>query len=113
MWIKCGAPLPPFPPSYCLPGSDFPLKACTSLVGFSIGDILAQKSTTAKDGEFSYERLCRMAAFGFLFHGTISHFFYNALDGALPGTAAVTVVQKASLFINVDFIFIFYRFLGI
>ena len=25
---------------------------------------------------------------------SISHFFYNALDGALPGTAAVTVIQK-------------------
>lgn len=37
-----------------------------------------------------------MAAFGFLFHGTISHFFYNALDAALPGTAAITVIQKAS-----------------
>lgn len=61
-------------------------------MGFSIGDFLAQKGTS-KD-KFSYERLARMAAFGFLFHGTISHFFYNALDSALPGTAAVTVVQK-------------------
>lgn len=70
------------------------VQACTSLVGFSIGDFLAQKGTS-KD-KFSYERLARMAAFGFLFHGTISHFFYNALDSLLPGTAAITVVQKAS-----------------
>lgn len=69
-------------------------QACTSLVGFSIGDFLAQKGTSKE--RFSYQRLARMAAFGFLFHGTISHFFYNALDGALPGTAAVTVIQKVT-----------------
>lgn len=43
-------------------------QACTSLVGFSIGDFLAQKGTSKE--KFSYERLARMAAFGFLFHGT-------------------------------------------
>lgn len=37
-------------------------------MGFSIGDFLAQKGTSKE--KFSYERLARMAAFGFLFHGT-------------------------------------------
>ncbi|CAM9176286.1 unnamed protein product [Laminaria digitata] len=94
------------------------VKACTSLVGFSIGDFLAQKGTS-KD-KFSYERLARMAAFGFLFHGTISHFFYNALDAALPGTAAFTVIQKASTAVVIDQVFwapiftlIFFTWIGI
>eukprot|EP00904_Undaria_pinnatifida_P007047 jgi/Undpi1/3472/HiC_scaffold_16.g06844.m1 len=90
------------------------VKACTSFVGFSIGDFLAQKGTS-KD-KFSYERLARMAAFGFLFHGTISHFFYNALDGALPGTAAVTVIQKVvidQLFWAPIFTLIFFTWIGI
>lgn len=60
-----------------------------------MGDFLAQKGTSKES--FSYARLARMAAFGFLFHGTISHFFYNALDSALPGTAAMTVIQKVML----------------
>lgn len=75
---------------------------------------MAQKGTS-KD-KFSYERLARMAAFGFLFHGTISHFFYNALDSALPGTAAMTVIQKARvprvlLLFFVVFVFLFVAFL--
>ncbi|CAM9820067.1 unnamed protein product [Chrysoparadoxa australica] len=68
-------------------------KACTSLVGFSIGDILAQKFVASGDS-FDCQRLCRMAAFGFLFHGTISHFFYNKLDEVLPGVEALTVIKK-------------------
>jgi uncharacterized protein (DUF2252 family) len=35
------------------------------------------KQFVAKGEAFDYRRLARMAAFGFLFHGTISHFFYN------------------------------------
>ncbi|CAM9659511.1 unnamed protein product [Pylaiella littoralis] len=90
------------------------VKACTSLVGFSIGDFLAQKGTSK--GKFSYERLARMAAFGFLFHGTISHFFYNALDEALPGTAAMTVIQKVvidQVFWAPIFTLIFFTWIGI
>eukprot|EP00752_Nemacystus_decipiens_P009532 g8520.t1 len=90
------------------------VKACTSLVGFSIGDFLAQKGTSKE--KFSYERLARMAAFGFLFHGTISHFFYNALDGALPGTAAVTVIQKVvidQVFWAPIFTLIFFTWIGV
>jgi protein Mpv17 len=68
-------------------------KACTSLLGFSIGDTLAQKFVN-KGSEFDFKRLARMAAFGFLFHGTISHFFYNKLDEVMPGTAPLTIVKK-------------------
>lgn len=98
----------------CLAEKPILVKACTSLVGFSIGDFLAQKGTS-KD-KFSYERLARMAAFGFLFHGTISHFFYNALDSALPGTAAMTVLQKVvidQVFWAPIFTLIFFTWIGI
>ena len=37
---------------------------------------------------FDYERLARMAAFGFLFHGTISHFFYQGVSAPCWHTAA-------------------------
>ncbi|CBN79193.1 conserved unknown protein [Ectocarpus siliculosus] len=90
------------------------VKACTSFVGFSIGDFLAQKGTSKES--FSYARLARMAAFGFLFHGTISHFFYNALDSALPGTAAMTVIQKViidQVFWAPIFTLIFFTWIGV
>jgi len=68
-------------------------KACTSLVGFSVGDTLAQKFV-AKGQKFDYHRLARMAAFGFLFHGTISHFFYNKLDAVIPGKTPLAIAEK-------------------
>eukprot|EP00611_Tribonema_gayanum_P012152 TRINITY_DN2277_c0_g1_i2.p1 TRINITY_DN2277_c0_g1~~TRINITY_DN2277_c0_g1_i2.p1 ORF type:complete len:234 (+),score=101.30 TRINITY_DN2277_c0_g1_i2:73-702(+) len=68
-------------------------KACTSLVGFSVGDTLAQKFV-AKGERFDYQRLARMAAFGFMFHGTISHFFYNKLDEVIPGKTPLAIAQK-------------------
>ncbi|CAM9466505.1 unnamed protein product [Choristocarpus tenellus] len=71
------------------------VKACTSLVGFSVGDYMAQKYMS--NDAFSYERLARMAAFGFLFHGTISHFFYNALDEVIPGKSTLTVIKKVAI----------------
>lgn len=51
-------------------------KALTSLTGFSIGDILAQKFLN-KGEPFDKERLLRMALFGFLFHGPTGHYFYG------------------------------------
>ncbi len=62
-------------------------KASTSLAGFSIADVLAQKFVSqGNDTVFSYARLARMATFGFLIHGTLSHFFYAKLDDLIPGT---------------------------
>mmetsp|Transcript_14420 Transcript_14420/g.21401 ORF Transcript_14420/g.21401 Transcript_14420/m.21401 type:complete len:282 (+) Transcript_14420:54-899(+) len=69
------------------------VKACTSLVGFSVGDFLAQKCIS-KSSEFDYLRLARMASFGFLFHGTVSHFFYNKLEEVIPGTTTLPVIKK-------------------
>ncbi len=62
-------------------------KASTSLAGFSIADVLAQKFVSqGNDTSFSYARMVRMASFGFLIHGTLSHFFYAKLDDLIPGT---------------------------
>mmetsp|Transcript_8111 Transcript_8111/g.17483 ORF Transcript_8111/g.17483 Transcript_8111/m.17483 type:complete len:271 (-) Transcript_8111:156-968(-) len=72
------------------------IKALTSLVGFALGDILAQ-SVLNKDEEFDSARLLRMALFGLLVHGPTGHFFYGAMDRAIPGTEAWKVVTKVAI----------------
>jgi protein Mpv17 len=71
-------------------------KGLTSLVGFSCGDILAQKFIN-KGEDFDVARLLRLASFGLLLHGPTGHYFYGALDGAMPGTGAVTVATKVAI----------------
>jgi len=68
-------------------------KALTSLVGFALGDFLAQKFIDKKD-KIDWKRFGRMASFGLLFHGPTGHFFYGFLDSKIPGTAALTVATK-------------------
>jgi len=67
-------------------------KALTSFVGFALGDILAQLFITK--GEFDWFRLFRLCSFGFLIHGTSSHWFYGMLDGMIPGVTATAVASK-------------------
>uniref|UniRef100_A0A7S0NSY3 Peroxisomal membrane protein MPV17 n=1 Tax=Calcidiscus leptoporus TaxID=127549 RepID=A0A7S0NSY3_9EUKA len=69
------------------------MKALTSFTGFAIGDILAQKFIQ-KTSPFDWLRLFRLASFGFLVHGTSSHWFYGKLDGLIPGTTAAVVFTK-------------------
>jgi len=69
------------------------MKALTSFVGFALGDILAQLFIQ-KNENFDYARLFRLASFGFLIHGTSSHWFYGMLDGKIPGTSAKVVATK-------------------
>jgi len=69
------------------------MKALTSFVGFALGDILAQKFIQKTD-PFDWFRLFRLCSFGFLVHGTSSHWFYGWLDGKLPGTSAKMVFTK-------------------
>jgi len=68
-------------------------KACTSLVGWFLGDLLAQifivKATT-----LDVPRLITLAAFGFLYHGPSGHYFYNWLDEKIPGNDSKTVATK-------------------
>ena len=69
------------------------MKALTSFVGFALGDILAQLFIQ-KNEQFDWARLFRLASFGFLVHGTSSHWFYGMLDGKIPGTSAGVVFTK-------------------
>jgi len=69
------------------------VKACTSFVGFTAGDVLAQ-NFVEKNEKYDYARTLRMGSFGLLIHGTTGHYFYGALDGAMPGTKPVTVASK-------------------
>jgi len=69
------------------------MKALTSLVGFALGDILAQLFIQKND-PFDFFRLFRLASFGFLVHGTTSHWFYGLLDGKIPGKTAKAVFSK-------------------
>lgn len=69
-------------------------KALTSLVGFFLGDLLAQKFLGEDNAALDAWRLARMAAFGFLFHGPTGHYFYNALDRVLVGKSPLIVGSK-------------------
>jgi len=69
------------------------MKALTSFMGFALGDILAQKFIQKCD-PFDWYRLFRLASFGFLVHGTTSHWFYGMLDGKIPGKSAKVVFTK-------------------
>jgi hypothetical protein len=66
-----------------LPASCSCWSACAVLLQF-----------VAKGARFDYNRLTRMAAFGFIFHGTISHFFYNKLDEVIPGKTPLAIAEK-------------------
>ena len=69
-------------------------KMCTSLVGFSAGDVLAQKFINDDDAPYDPMRTIRLGSFGFLCHGSTGHLFYGLLDSKLPGTKPVTVATK-------------------
>eukprot|EP00871_Galdieria_phlegrea_P004594 jgi/Galph1/5135/GphlegSOOS_G3736.1 len=91
-------------------------KALTSFIGFSIGDILAQKFLSPVGSEFQMDRLLRMALFGLLIHGPTGHIFYSNLDKLIPGTEAWKVASKVAidqLLWAPIFAVIFFGFLGI
>lgn len=71
-------------------------KALTSFVGFSVGDLLAQKFID-KSEVVDLKRLLKLAFFGLLVHGPTGHYFYGFLDGKMPGTSAVTVASKVAI----------------
>jgi protein Mpv17 len=91
------------------------VKAATSFVGFTVGDILAQKFIDP-DKEYDVNRTLRLGSFGALIHGPTGHFFYGFLDKQLPGTAATTVVSKVAidqLIWNPIFGVMFFSYLGL
>ncbi|GJQ13347.1 hypothetical protein GpartN1_g5138.t1 [Galdieria partita] len=90
-------------------------KSLTSLIGFILGDILAQKFLSS-DGILHLDRLLRMALFGFLIHGPTGHIFYTRLDKAIPGTEAWKVACKVAIdqvLWAPIFAFIFFGFLAV
>jgi protein Mpv17 len=70
-------------------------KACTSLVGWFLGDLLAQLFIV-KAG-LDVKRLITLSAFGFLYHGPSGHYFYNWLDSKVQGTDGVAVATKVAI----------------
>jgi len=91
-------------------------KACTSLTGFTLGDILAQKFVNDDNKAYDVMRTVRLGSFGFLVHGTLGHYFYGMLDAKMPGTAPATVVKKVAidqLLTNPIFGLIFFGYLNV
>mmetsp|Transcript_58497 Transcript_58497/g.143090 ORF Transcript_58497/g.143090 Transcript_58497/m.143090 type:complete len:244 (+) Transcript_58497:171-902(+) len=70
-------------------------KAFTSLVGWALGDALTQIFLTS--GAFDWKRFVTLSAFGFLYHGPSGHFFYDWLDGKIPGKDAKSVAIKVAI----------------
>lgn len=70
-------------------------KACTSLVGWFLGDLLAQ-IFIVKTG-IDVKRLITLSAFGFLYHGPSGHYFYNWLDSKISGTDGKSVATKVAI----------------
>lgn len=89
-------------------------KACTSLVGWALGDALAQIFITG--GAFDWKRFATLSAFGFLYHGPSGHYFYNWLDGKIEGTGAKAVFSKVAvdqIFWCPLFMTVFFTYLGL
>jgi len=68
-------------------------KALTSLLGFAIGDVLAQCCIEKKEC-FDWLRLLRFSTAGMLIHGPAGHWFYGNLDSLIPGATARKVATK-------------------
>lgn len=70
-------------------------KALTSLVGWCLGDLLAQLFIVG--GPINVKRLITLSVFGFIYHGPSGHYFYNWLDSKIPGNDAKTVASKVAI----------------
>lgn len=81
--------------SEALDKSPITTKAFTSLIGWFIGDLLAQ--VLIAGGPVDYKRLISFSLFGFIYHGPSGHFFYNWLDKKIQGTDAVPVFTKVAI----------------
>ena len=62
------------------------------------------------------KRFLTLSAFGFLYHGPSGHFFYNWLDGKIPGVGARDVALKVGIdqvFWCPIFMSVFFTYLGL
>mmetsp|Transcript_14801 Transcript_14801/g.30644 ORF Transcript_14801/g.30644 Transcript_14801/m.30644 type:complete len:234 (+) Transcript_14801:80-781(+) len=89
-------------------------KAMTSLVGWALGDLLAQIFISG--GAFDVKRFLTLSGFGVLYHGPSGHYFYNWLDSKIPGKDGKSVATK----ILIDqaiwcpiFMTVFFTYLGL
>jgi len=71
-------------------------KAMTSLVGWFLGDLLAQLFL-GSGGPLDWKRLATLSLFGFAYHGPSGHYFYNFLDSKIEGTGAKQVFSKVAI----------------
>lgn len=86
----------------------------TSLVGWALGDFLAQMFISG--GPFDMKRFLTLSAFGFLYHGPSGHYFYNWLDSKIEGTSAKAVFSKVAIdqvFWCPVFMCVFFTYLGL
>ena len=67
---------------YCIALDRHPFitKACTSLCGFMLGDVLAQKLEGSAAIELA--RVARLGAYGFLLDGPVGHLWYRCASNA-------------------------------
>lgn len=89
-------------------------KAMTSLVGWALGDFLAQ--VFIGSGPFDWKRFLTLSFFGFAYHGPSGHYFYNWLDKQIEGTDAKTVFTKVfidQVFWCPIFMTVFFTYLGL
>uniref|UniRef100_A0A7R9ZC11 Peroxisomal membrane protein MPV17 n=1 Tax=Pseudictyota dubia TaxID=2749911 RepID=A0A7R9ZC11_9STRA len=89
-------------------------KACTSLVGWALGDLLAQLFISG--GPFDMKRFLTLSVFGFIYHGPSGHYFYNWLDSKIEGTGAGAVATKVAIdqiFWCPIFMSVFFAYLGL
>lgn len=70
-------------------------KALSSLLGFVVGDMLAQLLFVR--GPFDLTRLVRMGAFGALVHAPSGHVFYGLLERMFPGVETSAIVTKLAV----------------
>uniref|UniRef100_A0A7S3L6N3 Peroxisomal membrane protein MPV17 n=1 Tax=Amphora coffeiformis TaxID=265554 RepID=A0A7S3L6N3_9STRA len=70
-------------------------KAMTSLVGWALGDLLAQIFISG--GPFNMQRFLSLSFFGFIYHGPSGHYFYNWLDSKITGKESKDVALKVAI----------------
>jgi len=78
-----------------LDSNPLPTKAMTSLVGWALGDYLAQVFISG--GPFDMKRFITLSVFGLIYHGPSGHFFYDWLDEKIPGNEFKIVASKVAI----------------
>jgi len=89
-------------------------KALTSLVGWALGDVLAQVFITG--GPFDMKRFITLSVFGLIYHGPSGHYFYNWLDKQIEGSDGKAVAAKVAfdqLIWCPIFMTVFFTYLGL